>query len=249
MQAELFRRKIMRDNLPQMCYDWREFDIFRRAFPMLKKLYNHLFCQPHMGRRIPVLLISVILMGMCVAFFEKLQVGTDPCTVFNLSMAQNVLGWSNLGTWQLIFNLILLVVILLLKEGKFIGLGSLANMVLVGYSRDFFKPIVEMLLPGDMHSLLVRGGVFIPTMLLFLVAVAFYMVVELGTAPYDAVSQIIASHTKKVSFTVIRISYDIIITVIGFLLGGKVGIFTVASCFFLGPVISAIAAKFKRFFL
>ena len=98
---------------------------------MLKKLCNHLFCQPHMGRRIPVLIISVILMGMCVAFFEKLQVGTDPCTVFNLSMAQNVLGWENLGTWQLIFNLILLVIILLLKEGRFIGLGSLANMVLV----------------------------------------------------------------------------------------------------------------------
>jgi len=121
-------------------------------------------------------------------------------------------------------------------------------MVLVGYSRDFFKPIVEMLLPGEPHSLLVRGGVFLPTMILFLVAVAFYMVVELGTAPYDAVSQIIASHTKKVSFTVIRISYDIIITVIGFLLGGQVGVFTVLSCFFLGPVISAIAAKFRPFF-
>ena len=215
---------------------------------MLRKLYNHLFCQPHMGRRIPVLLISVILMGMCVAFFEKVQVGTDPCTVFNLSMAQNVLHWQNLGTWQLIFNLILLAVILLLKEGRFIGLGSLANMVLVGYARDFFKPIVEALLPGETHSLLVRGGVFVPTMILFLVAVAFYMVVELGTAPYDAVSQIIASHTKKVSFTVIRISYDIFITVIGFLLGGQVGIFTVLSCFFLGPVISAIATKFRPFF-
>ena len=190
---------------------------------MLRKLYNHLFCQPHMGRRIPVL-------------------------VFTLGMAQNVLHWQNLGTWQLLFNLILLAVILLLKEGRFIGLGSLANMVLVGYSRDFFKPIVEALLPGETHSLLVRGGVFVPTMILFLVAVAFYMVVELGTAPYDAVSQIIASHTKKVSFTVIRISYDIFITVIGFLLGGQVGIFTVLSCFFLGPVISAIAAKFRPFF-
>lgn len=215
---------------------------------MLGKLYNHLFCQPHMARRIPVLLVSVITMGMCVAFFEKLQVGTDPCTVFNLSMAQNVLRWQHLGTWQLIFNLVLLAGILLLREGRFIGLGSLANMVLVGYSRDFFKPIVEQLLPGDVHSLLVRGGVFIPTMLLFLVAVAFYMVVELGTAPYDAVSQIIASHTKKVSFTVIRICYDILITLIGFLLGGQVGIFTVLSCFFLGPVISAIAAKFKPWF-
>jgi uncharacterized membrane protein YczE len=215
---------------------------------MLKKLSNHLFCQPHMGRRIPVLLISVIMMGMCIAFFEKTRVGTDPCTVFNLSMAQNVLHWQKLGTWQLIFNTVLLIVILLLKEGRCIGLGSLANMVLVGYSRDFFKPIVEMLLPGEVESLLVRGAVFVPAMALFLVAVAFYMVVDLGTAPYDAMSQIIARRLPKVSFAVVRVCYDIAATVIGFALGGQVGVFTVLSCFFLGPVISAIAAKFKPFF-
>ena len=215
---------------------------------MLKKLYNHLFCQPHMGRRIPVLLISVILMGMCVAFFEKVQVGTDPCTVFNLSMAQNALHWQNLGTWQLICNLILLAIILLMKEGRFIGLGSLANMVLVGYARDFFKPIVEALLPGEVESLLVRGGVFIPTTLLFLVAVAFYMVVELGTAPYDAISQIIAARQKKLSFAVVRILFDGTFATLGFLLGGQIGIFTVAAAFFLGPVISAIAAKFRPWF-
>lgn len=215
---------------------------------MLRKLSKHLFCQPHMARRIPVLLISVIMMGMCVAFFEKLQVGTDPCTVFNLAVAQNVLHWQNLGTWQLLFNLFLLVVILLMKDGRFIGLGSLANMVLVGYSRDFFKPIVEMLLPGDAHSLLVRGGVFLPTMVLFLVSVAFYMVVELGTAPYDAISQIIAARLPKVPFSIIRIAFDIVVTVLGFLMGGQVGLFTVAACFFLGPVISAIAAKFRPWF-
>lgn len=215
---------------------------------MLRKLTNHLSCPPHMGRRIPVLIVSVIMMGMCVAFFEKLQVGTDPCTVFNLAVAQNVLHWSNLGTWQLLFNLFLLAVILLMKEGRFIGLGSLANMVLVGYSRDFFKPIVEQLLPGDAHSLLVRGGVFVPTMVLFLVAVAFYMVVELGTAPYDAISQIIAAHLPKVPFAIIRIAFDILVTVAGYLLGGKIGLFTVAACFFLGPVISAIAAKFRPWF-
>ncbi|MGN1369894.1 MAG: YitT family protein [Aristaeellaceae bacterium] len=214
---------------------------------MLRKLYNHLFCQPHMGRRIPVLLVSVILMGMCVAFFEKTQVGTDPCTVFNLSIAQNVLHWNNLGTWQLLFNLILLVGILLLKEGRCIGLGSLANMVLVGYSRDFFKPIVEMLLPGEVESLLVRGAVFVPAMAVFLVAVAFYMVVELGTAPYDAVPQIIARRAK-LPFAWVRIGYDILVTVTGLLLGGQVGVFTVLACFFLGPVIAAIAAKFRPWF-
>ncbi len=214
---------------------------------MLRKLYNHLFCQPHMGRRIPVLIVSVILMGMCVAFFEKIRVGTDPCTVLNLSISQNVLRWQSLGTWQLLFNLLLLAVILLMKEGRCIGLGSLANMVIVGYSRDFFKPIVELLLPGEVESLLVRGAVFVPAMALFLVAVSFYMVVELGTAPYDAVPQIISRRTK-LPFAGVRIGYDILVTVIGFLLGGQVGIFTVLSCFFLGPVIAAIAARFRAWF-
>ena len=215
---------------------------------MLKKLYSHLFCQPHMARRIPVLLVSVIVMGMCVAFFEKLAVGTDPCTVFNLSMAQNVLHWETLGTWQLLFNSALLVIVLLMKEGRYIGLGSLANMTLVGYSRDFFKPIVEKLLPGEVESLLTRGAAFVPVMLLFLVAVAFYMVVELGTAPYDALSQIIAKRLPRVSFAVVRICYDVVWTVIGILLGGQAGLFTVVCCLFLGPVIAAIAQKFKPWF-
>lgn len=215
---------------------------------MLQKLYRHFFCQPHMERRIPVLLVSVILMGMCVAFFEKLAVGTDPCTVFNLSFAQNVLHWPDLGTWQLLLNLILLVGILLLREWRFIGLGSLANMVLVGYSRDFFKPVVERLLPGEVESLLVRGGLFVPVMLLFLVVVAFYMVVELGTAPYDAVPQVISARLKKVPFAVVRICFDVTVTVSGYLLGGTVGVFTIAACFFLGPVIQAIATKFRPWF-
>lgn len=215
---------------------------------MFRKLYKHLFCQPHMERRIPVLLLSVTVMGMCVAFLEKLQVGTDPSTVFNLAVAQNVLHWPNLGTWQLLFNLFLLVVILLMRSGRFIGLGSVANMVVVGYARDFSKPLVEWLLPGDNYSLLVRGGVFIPVMITFLVAVSFYMVVELGTAPYDAVPQIIAARVKKVPFSVIRIAFDIVVTISGFLLGGTVGVFTVVACFFLGPVISAISAKFRPWF-
>ena len=215
---------------------------------MLRKLYNHLFCQPHMGRRIPVLLISVILMGMCIAFFEKVEVGTDPCTVLNLSVAQNVLHWPDLGRWQLIWNCVLLAIVLLLREFRYIGLGSLANMVLVGFSRDFFKPIVEMLLPGDVHSLLVRGSVFVPTMLIFLFAVAFYMVTDMGTAPYDAIPQIIASRQKKVPSAVVRILFDGTAATLGVLLGGRIGIFTVAAALFLGPVIAAIAAKFKPWF-
>ena len=215
---------------------------------MLKKLYHHLFCQPHMARRIPVLIVSNVLMGMCVAVFEKLRVGTDPCTVFTLGMAQNVLHWENLGTWQMLFHLILMTIILLMREGRFIGLGSLANMILVGYSRDLFKPVVELLLPGEVTSLVVFWGTFVPVTVLFLLTVAFYMVVELGASPYDAIPQIIAARLPRVPFSVIRMVFDVVVTIVGTLLGGPMGLFTVAACMFLGPIISAIAAKFRPWF-
>ena len=215
---------------------------------MLKKLYNHLFCQPHMARRIPVLLVSVIVMGMCVAVFEKLQVGTDPCTVFTLAMANDVLKLDNLGTFQMLFHLSLAVVILLLKEGRFLGLGSLANMTLVGYARDLFRPVVEMMLPGEVTDMVVFGGVFVLTTGIFLLTVAFYMVVELGASPYDAIPQILSKHLPKIPSAVIRIAFDVTVTIIGYLLGGTVGMFTIAACLFLGPVISAIAAKFRPWF-
>lgn len=215
---------------------------------MLRKLCNHLFCQPHMERRIPVLIISNILMGMCVAVFEKLRVGTDPCTVFTLGMAQNVLHWENLGTWQMLFHFMLMAVILLMREGRFIGLGSLANMILVGYSRDMFKPVVELLLPGEVTSMVVFWGTFVPVTVLFLLTVAFYMVVELGASPYDALPQIVSARLPRVPFSVIRISIDVVFTFIGWSIGGPVGLFTLAACLFLGPIISAIAAKFRPWF-
>ncbi len=215
---------------------------------MMKKLTAHLFCQPHMERRIPVLLISVILMGFCVSVFDQIQFGTDPCTVFNLGVARNVLHWDDLGTWQLIFNLILLAIILAMKEGRRIGLGSLANMVLVGYSKDFFDGVFQAIHPLTGAPMGECIAAFVPTMILFLIAVSFYMVVELGVAPYDAVPQIIAGRVRKIPFAPIRMAFDILVTLAGWLLGSTVGIVTIITGFCLGPIIQAIAAKFRPWF-
>lgn len=215
---------------------------------MLKKLSAHLFCQPHMERRIPVLILSVITMGFCVAVFDQIQFGTDPCTVFNLGVSRNLLGWDSLGNWQLIFNACLLALILALKEWRRIGLGSLANMVLVGYAKDFFDWAINRIHPlsgAPMQECLIA---FVPTMAIFLVAVAFYMVVDLGVAPYDAIPQIIASRVRRAPFAPIRMGFDITVTLIGFLLGSTVGVVTIITGFCLGPIIQAIAAKFRPMF-
>lgn len=197
--------------------------------------------KPRMPRRVAVLLLSVIMMGICVAVFDQLGFGTDPCSVMNLAVSR-LIGWS-FGNWQLLVNALMLAVIIGLGEVRRIGLGTLANMVLVGYAADAALWVLNHTHPLTGETMLVKLIVFVPTMAAFLVAVAFYSAADLGVAPYDAMPQIIAGRQKRFSFTAVRVTWDVSFTVLGFLAGGTVGLVTVAVCFFLGPVIAAIAKR------
>lgn len=209
-------------------------------------MMKQLFGKPHMARRTVVLLISVFLMGVGVGILDQLGFGTDPCSVLNLGMSR-LLGWS-FGNYQLTFNLLLIALILLMKEYRRIGLGTLANMVAVGYAADLTTWVLNMVHPLYNDPMLVKVLVFIPTMLMFMVAASFYMVVDLGVSPYDAIPQIIHSHAKRLSFTAVRVIWDVSAMMIGYLVGGTVGVVTIVMGFFLGPVISAIAKKFQPWF-
>ena len=120
-------------------------------------------------------------------------------------------------------------------------------MFLVGYSIDFFSWIWAKVLPADLFtSMGVRIAVLIPALVLFILAASFYMDVDMGTAPYDAVSFIISTHLPNVSFRVIRIVYDFVVTAIAVLLGGKLGIVTVLMVITLGPVIEWLGNIMKQ---
>ena len=209
-------------------------------------MFRQLFGKPRMVRRVIVLLLSVFVMGAGVAVFDQLGFGTDPCSVLNLGVSRKI-GWS-FGNYQLLFNCLLLTIIVLFKEARRIGLGTLANMVLTGYCADFTTWIINGIHPLTNETLMVKLIAFVPTIILFLIAVSFYMVVDLGVAPYDAVPQIIASRQSKLGFTAVRMIWDIAAILLGLVVGGTVGAVTIIMGFFLGPVISAIAARFRRFF-
>ena len=88
----------------------------------------------------------------------------------------------------------------------------------------------------------VRIAVLIPALVLFILAASFYMDVDMGTAPYDAVSFIISTHLPNVSFRVIRIVYDFVVTAIAVLLGGKLVLMVIT----LGPVIEWLGNIMKQ---
>lgn len=180
--------------------------------------------------------ISVIIMGFCVSFLNRCNFGTDPCTATNLSIA-NMIGVS-LGNTQAVINIILLIVVFILDKSH-IGWGTIANMFLVGYSFDFMNYITKDIIdPAWFTNMAVRIGVAIPVLAIFIFAASIYIAAMLGASPYDAMAFIIADRQHKLPFKAVRMIYDGVFVVLGFVLGRQSGVITLAMAFLLGPMIT-----------
>ena len=201
--------------------------------------------RPRMGRRVVALFGSIFMMGFCVAVFKLIGAGTDPCSCMNLGISGR-LGIS-FGTWQLTLNIALLLIVMRFAPEK-ISLGTLVNMVFVGYVAELFMYLLGGLIPETGLSLAARVIIFVPAIALFLLVASIYMTVDLGCAPYDALPMIIAARTSRLSYRAIRMAWDLAALSIGFLLGATVGIATVITGFCIGPAITAVGARVRPWF-
>ncbi len=210
----------------------------------MKEIIQGLYNKSHFKRRLIMVILAVIVMGFALSLLLLADLGTDPCTMMNKAIAKR-LGLS-IGNWQAIFNTVLLIAVIVFG-GRNLGFGTVANMFLVGYSIDFFSMVWEKLLPLEWFDILwVKAIVFIPALIIFVLAAAIYMDVDLGTAPYDAVPYIISGHLPKVSFKIIRIVFDFATIGVGVLLGGKLEIVTILMALLLGPAIGMVGKKIER---
>lgn len=86
--------------------------------------------------RTVLVIIGVIIIGFGVSLLVRAGLGTDPFSCLNLGISK--LTGKSFGTCQLIMNLILCLVPFIFSK-KNLGIGTLINMILVGYTADFFR--------------------------------------------------------------------------------------------------------------
>lgn len=211
----------------------------------IKKAFTDYFKAPDFVKRLVVMLIGVFFMGFFLSFLIKVDLGTDPCTFMNLTISRR-LGIL-FGTWQLTLNAVLFIFVIAFGR-RFIGFGTIANMVFVGYIADFFCWLWEKTIPerffSDFPS---RAVIFALALFLFIIAVSFYMNADMGVAPYDAMPMIISDKVlKKLPFAVIRMGYDFLVIIVGVLFGGVPNIGIVLMALFLGPVIQIVGNFLNR---
>lgn len=183
--------------------------------------------------RMAFAVIGVVMLSIGTTILQEGNVGLDPYTSSNIALAK-VFGLS-LGVYQLVVNIVFLIIIFFIGR-KYIGFGTLVNMVCVGFLIDFFTGIFRSIglaahsLPMQVVFLLVGTGIFT-------LGVSIYTGANLGSAPYDALAPSIVDHTKA-SYRVVRVIQDVTFTLLAFFLQGPVGVGTFINAFLTGPLIS-----------
>ena len=176
--------------------------------------------------RLTRLIPGLLLYGVADAFMIEAAVGVDSWTVF----AQGISVHTGLSI-GLLTNIIGLLVLLLwipLKQKP--GLGTVLNILLVG-------PGIELglwLLPTP-DAMWLRVAFFVVGLLLLAIASGIYIGANLGPGPRDGLMTGIHSRFGT-PLWVGRTAVEVTVLVIGWILGGNVGVGTVAFALLIGPL-------------
>lgn len=207
------------------------------------------------SRKILMSVFGVLICAVSVGFFKLAAFGVDP---FQTLMA----GFDQLipiefGTLYVIVNAVMLLFALIFDK-HYIGLATFINLFLLGYVVQFSYDTLLMFFPDASMPIRIASFVFGFVALCF--SSSLYMTADLGVSTYDAIALIMANTWHMGKFKYIRICTDVVCVVVGsalFLLGGGklaalpaiVGVGTIVTAFFMGPLIDFFNRKFSIPFL
>lgn len=197
----------------------------------------------HLPRKLLFSCVGIVILSLGIAVCRVGGVGVDPFTAMNMGFSAS-LGM-NFGTFQLIVNAVILAAIFFMDKWL-IGIGTVVNMVAVGYLIEFFEGPLSAL-PAPDGNFLVMGVYLVVGTLLFTLGVSSYLRTNMGVAPYDAIAPAVRSRIlPKVKYVYVRIAQDILFLVLAWVAGGPLGIFTLIAAFCAGPLITMWDKVFSK---
>ncbi len=194
-------------------------------------------------KRIIMSTFGVILSGISVGIFKFSAFGVDPFQ--SLMSGLDAVIPIKFGTLYVITNVVLLIAVFLLDRKK-IGAATFINLFLLGYIAEFSQSICGKIMPDI--SLGARVAVFLFAIVLLSFSSSLYFTSNLGVSTYDAISLVWSCRQKKIKFSYCRMICDLVCVMLGVILmcfagfnllqiSGSVGIGTIITAFFMGPLI------------
>ena len=177
--------------------------------------------------RVSNMVIGLLLYGLGIAITIKAGIGYAPWEVFHAGLAGTIgLG---IGATSIIVGILIAAIVTAL--GEKMGLGTLTSMVLTGVFLDIM--LASNIIPTAENFAI---GTIMLVVGLFVVSTGayFYIRSAFGAGPRDNL-MVVMARKAKLPIGVCRGIVDLLVTLMGWVLGGMVGV---------GTVISVVAAGF-----
>jgi uncharacterized membrane protein YczE len=175
--------------------------------------------------RLGLLLFGLVLYGASDGMLVLAGLGLDPWDVLHQGLSRSM--GLQVGTWSIAVGALVLLSWLPLRQRP--GLGTACNVVVIGLVINLTLAVV----PAP-HGLPAQSGVLVAAVLLNGVATGAYIGAGLGPGPRDGLSTGIAARGH--SMRVVRTAVEVSVLVIGWLLGGTVGVGTLVYAVAIGPI-------------
>ncbi|HVA71165.1 MAG TPA: hypothetical protein VNF08_07570 [Acidimicrobiales bacterium] len=167
-------------------------------------------------RMAPPLILGLSLFGLGEGLLVQSQWGATPWTVFAQGVAKHThwsLGWSTA-----VISLAVLAAWFPLRERP--GFGTIANLIIIAYVLDLVS--TNLAVP---HAYWLKSVYVVGAVMVIGIGSALYLTTGLGPGPRDGLMTSLHRHWG-VSVVYIRLTLEVTVLVVGWLMGGTVGVGT-----------------------
>ncbi len=183
-------------------------------------------------------MVGLTIAHLGVTLFLLTELGSDPFNVLIQGLFRTLSAWTG---WRVLSHgrvhiavSLLIILILLLTDRRYIKVGTVLCMVCGGPIIDFFTLLLTPLFPQDM-ALPLRIAILAAGCVILAYGMTIVIKSDAGTGPNDLVA-IVISDKLHAKFSLVRIIVDACFIAVGWLLGGTFGIGTVICAALVGPV-------------
>lgn len=179
-------------------------------------------------RRLAQLLVGLFLYGFAIGMMIRAGLGVSPWDV--LGQGVSLQTGIAFGVTTILIGLVVLLLWIPIRQKP--GIGTVLNVLLVGPSAEVGLAVIPQQDVLWLQILLFTGG-----LLLLAIATGLYIGARTGPGPRDGLMTGIHSRWGWPIWSV-RTGIEVTVLAIGWVLGGTVGVGTVAFALLVGPLVN-----------
>ena len=183
--------------------------------------------------RLPLLVVGLFLFAAGIVSLFESELGLSPWDVLHQGLAEHTA--LSFGEANIAVSVLVLAIAWLL--GARVGIGTLANALLVGTFVQLLTGVEAISSLSD-RGLGLRIALLVIGIALMGVGTAIYLGAGLGAGPRDSL-MVVGAERTRIRIGIVRGVLELTALAVGFALGGTVGIGTVAFALLIGPAVEA----------